>query len=302
MSSAKKIQPDNNLWPQDKEEYYQTLTARNFHFISPETQRKLRNIRILVAGCGSTGGACTESLARLGVENFILADNGEYELTNLNRQHAFIENIGQNKAQFHADNLKSINPFINVKCFQEGISLKNIDESVGWSDIIIDAIDVTSASGIAMKLHLHEKAKQEHKAVLTALDIGFRQWGRSYDYRNEDLEIFDGAYEKAKAAKHPLKVLFSIVPLSAVPTHSLTLVEDLLSKDNVSASQLGCTSDLLSAIIVPVIIQFVESGELVEGWNIDLNQFAKSRKERLQQYFQGLLSRRKARKLLATTL
>jgi hypothetical protein len=265
-------------------------------------QLDLKNIKILVAGCGSTGGACIEALARVGVENFILADNGEFELTNLNRQHAFKENIGQNKAQFHADNLIGINPFINVKYFKEGISFANIEESTKWSNVIIDAIDVTSSSGIEMKLYLHEKAKKERKPVLTALDIGFCQWGRSYDYRNENLEIFDGSYAKAKAAKHPLKALFSVVPLSVVPSHSLALIEDLLSKDNISASQMGCTSDLLSAIIVPVIIQFVESGYLVEGWKIDLNQFAKSRKERVQQYFRGIYSYYKIKKLLASTL
>jgi len=238
----------------------------------------------------------------LGVENFILADNGTYELNNLNRQHAFKENIGDNKAEFHAENLRGINPYCNIKCFPEGISRENVQESVAWADLIIDAVDVTSSAGIEMKLHLHEVTKAAHKPVLTALDIGFRQWGKSYDYRNESLEIFGGAYHKAKAAKHPLKVLFSIVPLSAVPAHSLKLIEDLLTRTDISASQLGCASDLLSAIIVPVVVQFVESGDLAEGWNIDLNYLAKARKHRLQQFMHGLFYRRKVRKLLAKTL
>ncbi|MGZ3743698.1 MAG: ThiF family adenylyltransferase [Pseudobdellovibrionaceae bacterium] len=301
MNTAEKLK-GQQAWSMDREEYYRTLTARNFYFISASTQQQLRKVKILIAGCGSTGGACIEALARVGVENFILADNGEFELTNLNRQHAFKENIGQNKAQFHADNLLGINPFLNVKCFPEGISRENIEEITRWSDIIIDAIDVTSSSGIQMKLALHEEAKKERKPVLTGLDIGFCQWGRSYDYRNEDLQIFDGSYEKAKKAKHPLKILFSIVPLSVVPSHCLSLLEDLLCKENVSASQLGCTSDLLSAIIVPVILQFAETGRLVEGWQIDLNQFAKSRLERLQQYLRGMTSYYKVKRILSSTL
>lgn len=301
VSSVKKIFSDQSLWPVDPEEYYKTLTSRNHHFVSPETQKKLRQVKVFVAGCGSTGGACIESLARIGVENFILADNGEYELTNLNRQHAFKENIGDNKAQFHAECLKNINPNINVKFYREGVSMDNIDSSVEWADIIIDAIDVTSASGIAMKLTLHEYAQAAHKPVLTALDIGFRQWGRTYDYRQRGLDILDGTYEKAKAAKHPLKILFSIVPLSAVPAHSLNLVQDLFEKKDISASQLGCTSDLLSAIIVPVMIQFVETGRVVRGWNIDLNSFSKPFGERVKQYFKGIKARKHIRKLLSTT-
>lgn len=302
MSLLKRLSIDPIRWPTDREEYYQNLTARNGHFISSSTQKRLRRIKIFIAGCGSTGGACIESLARVGVENFILADNGEYELTNLNRQHAFKENIGQNKAQFHAENLQGINPFTNVKYFMEGLSPENSEESIHWADIVLDAIDVTSVSGIQMKLHLHEKCKQAQKAVLTALDIGYCQWGRTYDYRNPQVEIFDGAYEMAKASKHPLKVLFSIVPLAVVPAHSLKLLEDLLTKENVSASQLGCTSDLLSAIIVPVIVQFAESGKLATGWNIDLNHFAKPLSQRVQEQIEAIALRRKVKKLLAMTL
>lgn len=302
MGAARKISNHQSVWPEDKDEYYRNLTTRNFHFISPETQIKLRNLKVLVAGCGSTGGACVEALARAGVENFILADNGEYELNNLNRQHAFKENIGENKAKFHADNLLGINPHSKVRYFTEGLTPENIEACVTWADIIIDAIDVTSAAGIRMKLQLHESAQPARKAVLTALDIGFRQWGRAYDYRNGKLEVLAGAFQRAKAAQHPLKVLFSIVPLKAVPAHSLKLVEDLLTRNDVSASQLGCASDLLSAVIVPVMIRFVESGEVVEGWQIDLNELAKPLGVRIQETLRGIQSRRKVKKLLAQVL
>lgn len=301
MSSVKKIHAEQGAWPMDHEEYYKTLTSRNFHFVSSETQKKLRQVKVFVAGCGSTGGACIEALARIGVEHFILADNGEYELTNLNRQHAFKENIGDNKAQFHAECLKGINPHLNVKFYREGVTMENVDSSIAWADIVIDAIDVTSASGIAMKLVLHERAHRDHKPVLTALDIGFRQWGRTYDYRYEQLDVLGGDYAAAKSAKHPLKVLFSIVPLSVVPAHSLNLVCDLLEKKDISASQLGCTSDLLSAIIVPVMIQFAETGRVVEGWNIDLNTLSKPFGARVKQYFESISVRRKTKRLLAET-
>lgn len=301
MNSVKRTSLEQSAWPMDHDEYYKALTSRNYHFVSPETQQKLRGLKVFIAGCGSTGGACIEPLARLGVENFILADNGEYELTNLNRQHAFKENIGINKAQFHAECLKGINPFINVKFYREGVSMENIEASTQWADIIIDAIDVTSSSGIAMKLKLHERAHKDHKPVLTALDIGFRQWGRTYDYRDAGLAVLDGAHEAAKTAQHPLKVLFSIVPLSVVPAHSLELICDLLEKKDISASQLGCASDMLSAIIVPVMIQFVETGRVVDGWNLDLNTLSKPFKARIKQYLQAFPVRRKAKRLLANT-
>ena len=63
---------------------YDEFTSRNRGFVLPESQQRLRAATVLVAGCGSTGGAVVEPLTRLGVEAFVLADNGTYELNNLN--------------------------------------------------------------------------------------------------------------------------------------------------------------------------------------------------------------------------
>ena len=72
----------------DQATFYAELTARNFHFVSSDLQKQMAQVKVLIAGCGSTGGACIEALARAGVQHFALADNGHYELNNLNRQHA----------------------------------------------------------------------------------------------------------------------------------------------------------------------------------------------------------------------
>ncbi|HUP57966.1 MAG TPA: ThiF family adenylyltransferase [Bdellovibrionota bacterium] len=261
--------------------------SRNRHFVPEATQRSLRRLNMLVAGCGSTGGACTQSLVRLGLERFKLADNGSYELTNLNRQHAFIENIGQNKAEFHASKMRQINPFIEVESHPGGISPENVSALVEWADLIMDAVDVTSPEGMKMKLLLHETAHARRKPVLTALDLGFCQWGRSYDYRSGKLAPLGGALETARRAKHPLKALFSIVPLSAVPAHSLQLIEDLMKHPERPASQMGGTSDLLAGIIGPTLIRFAATGELVPGWNINLENLALPLSTRLKLLFQA---------------
>ncbi|MFC7511740.1 HesA/MoeB/ThiF family protein [Streptomyces thermocarboxydus] len=73
-------------------------------------QERLRNATVLVAGCGSTGGAVVEPLARLGTGRFVLAEPGEYELNNLNRQSATHKDIGRNKAEVAAERIRSVNP------------------------------------------------------------------------------------------------------------------------------------------------------------------------------------------------
>ncbi len=289
-----------SMYPTDRDQYYKQLTTRNHHFVSSEVQTKIRKLKVFVAGCGSTGGACIESLARLGVENFILADNGLYELNNLNRQHAFIENLGENKAEFHAKNLRGINPYASIRVHPEGVSHQNVKECCAWADIIIDAVDVTSRTGIQMKLTLHEEAKAQRKPVFTALDIGFCQWGQSFDYRKSELPTYGGKLEAARRAKHPMKALFSVVPLSAVPPHALQLIKDLLLNEDVPASQLGATSDLLSSIIVAAVIRFADSQEVVGGWNINLEYMAMPWNKRLATWYRGVRLRREVKQLLKT--
>jgi hypothetical protein len=59
------------------------------------------------------------------------------------------------------------------------------------------------------------------------------------------------------------------------------------------ASQLGCASDLLSAIIVPVVIRYVETGELPWGWNLDLESMAFSWARRVELRLRAIPLRRK---------
>ena len=287
--------------PTTASEYYAELTTRNRHFVRAETQARLTHLKMLVAGCGSTGGACTESLARVGVCHFTLADNGAYELNNLNRQHAFIKDLGRNKALVHAEHLRAVNPNVNLTVFEDGVTRENVKSLVRSGDIIMDAVDVTTYSGIQMKIALHEEAHRQQKPVFTALDLGFCQWGKSYDYRNPRLHPLNGRAEIAKSAKHPMKALFLCVPISAIPAHVLPLVIELLERDDVSASQVGCTSDLLAAIIVPSVIRFVETGELVSGWNVNLENLAYSWHTRITLWREGLRLRRKLARLLAAT-
>lgn len=254
----------------DEAAFYRELTSRNFHFVSAETQRRLAGLDILVAGCGSTGGACIESLARVGVKTFRLADNGDYEVTNLNRQHFRLDSVGKNKAVFHSEEVKAINPFAKTTVFPTGITPENLDAAISGVDFVMDGVDVTSTAGMAMKIRLHEECARRRLPVFSALDLGYRQWGYSFDYRKPGLVPLEGRAAVARAKSHPISALFTIYPLDSVPDHALTLIDDLLEKRKDFASQLGATSDLLSSIIVAATIRFVETGELVPGWSIDL--------------------------------
>src|SRR5947209_3868414 len=82
-----------------RDEFYAQFVTRNRGLITEEEQERLRTANILVAGCGSVGGAAVEPLIRLGAENLILAEPGEYDLPNINRQSVRLQDIGRNKAE-----------------------------------------------------------------------------------------------------------------------------------------------------------------------------------------------------------
>ncbi|MBC3840829.1 hypothetical protein GXW82_12685 [Streptacidiphilus sp. 4-A2] len=104
------------------------MTRRNLGIISRHQQQALRRATVLVAGCGSIGGAAVQPLARLGVQRFLLAEPGSYELNNLNRQQAGVQDIGRNKAEVAADHVLEINPEAEVRVFADGVTADCVDE------------------------------------------------------------------------------------------------------------------------------------------------------------------------------
>ena len=80
------------------DEFYKELTTRNGPLVTPEEQERIRTATILVAGCGSVGGAAIEPLIRLGCEHLILAEPDGYDVANMNRQSCRLQDVGKNKA------------------------------------------------------------------------------------------------------------------------------------------------------------------------------------------------------------
>ncbi len=156
-------------------DHYREMTRRNQPSLSREDQGALRAVRVLVAGCGSIGGAPVVPLVRLGVERFVLCEPGDYELNNLNRQAADMGDIGRNKAEVQADRARAINPEVEALVEPDGVTEDNVDWLVGTTDVIIDGVDVTEPAGIAAKRALHDEAWRQRRLVISGLDLGGTQ-------------------------------------------------------------------------------------------------------------------------------
>ena len=201
--------------------FYDQLTTRNRGFIAEGTQADLRRATILVAGCGSTGGAAVEPLVRLGAERFLLAEPGTYELNNLNRQNAFLDEIGLNKAEVCRRRVLGVNPAALAEVHAEGITGRNVRGLVSRARVVIDGVDVTEMAGWRAKYQLHEAAAALGIPVITGWDMAGTQYVRFYDYQPGD-EPFDGAIRRDDLERASTwELMRAAVPLRFVPVEML---------------------------------------------------------------------------------
>lgn len=121
---------------------YKNAFSRNIGWISPLEQEKISKVKISIAGMGGVGGQYLISLARMGFQNFKIADFDEFEEHNFNRQYgALVSNIDKKKSDVMMSIAKDINPNINIEEYIEGVNDNNIDDFLNDSDIYIDGLD-----------------------------------------------------------------------------------------------------------------------------------------------------------------
>jgi hypothetical protein len=237
---------------------YDELTSRNRGFVPPESQQRLRTAIVLVAGCGSTGGAVVEPLTRLGVQAFLLADNGSYELNNLNRQSATREDIGRNKAEACARRVAEINPQAFTRVETDGIQPGTVTAMVAACDVVVDGVDVTEPAGWRAKYALHEAAAALGRPVISGYDMAGTQYVRFHDYRRGGAP-FDGAVTAAQVASGSTwRLLRQVVPLRVVPVEMLESARAAVATGEESVSQLVYTSMLFGALASRMVVDVLD--------------------------------------------
>lgn len=253
-------------------EFYAELTSRNAGVVDPVSQRVLREATILVAGCGSIGGAAIEPLARLGVCNFLLADPGEYELNNLNRQNATTNDIGRNKAEVAAERVRAINPYADVRVFDEGVTAEGADELTATCDVVVDGVDVTTKSGLGAKVVLNERAAARRLPLFTGWDMAGAQYLRYYDYRRIRAP-FDGRLTAADLDRLSLwEILPRVVPIRYVPVEMLMIARANVDNPGFSFPQLVYAANLFGALAAHLVVQLLTGQPVREHIYVDLHQ------------------------------
>jgi molybdopterin/thiamine biosynthesis adenylyltransferase len=121
---------------------YKAAFSRNLGWVTPSEQESLRTKRAAIAGLGGVGGLHAMTLARLGVGRLNLAEFDVFEMANFNRQiGASMSALGQPKIDVLARMARDINPDIELRLFNDGVSAENHGEFLAGTDVYVDGLD-----------------------------------------------------------------------------------------------------------------------------------------------------------------
>ena len=142
--------------------------SRTELLIGKEGTEKLQKAKVAIFGIGGVGSFVVEGIARAGVGNFILVDNDDICLTNLNRQIiATHKTLGMSKVEVAKQRILDINPNAKIEIRKEFFTKESeefIDKTV---DYIIDCIDTVSS-----KIELVLRAKKLDIPIISSMGTG----------------------------------------------------------------------------------------------------------------------------------
>lgn len=189
-----------------------------------EIKAKLKNYTVGIAGAGGLGSNCAVALARVGVGTIIISDFDIVFETNLNRQYFFQDQIGLKKVDALKQNIKRINPEINIIDNYIKLNENNIVEIYKDCDIIVEAFDLAE-----MKQMLIETCLSELPEKPIVLGLGMAGWGQNniIKYRqSENLHICGDEITEIADDNPPLAPRVGMV----ANMQANTVLEILLSK------------------------------------------------------------------------
>ena len=116
--------------------------------LTAEQSQRLQTAKVAIVGLGGLGSNVALWLARLGVGQLLLYDFDKVELSNLNRQYYFLEDVGQYKATALLGHLKAVNPYGNYHSRVVRLTEENLPELLSEAHIVCEALDKPEAKAL----------------------------------------------------------------------------------------------------------------------------------------------------------
>lgn len=153
----------------DRDDYFEVVTNRNHDKITAAEQELLRTKRIGILGL-SVGAEAAVTVAQEHLCGaVVLADFDRFDLSNLNRVHAGVDEIGLPKTTIAARRIARIDPYMTVTVFEEGVTAANVATFLDGLDLLIEECDGLS---IKHEVRLHARARGVN-VVYAADERGF---------------------------------------------------------------------------------------------------------------------------------
>ncbi len=151
--------------------YNEEAFSRSLGFLDAQDMDTLVRSRVAIPGLGGVGGVHVITLARSGVGRFNLADLDNYEPANMNRQFgARVQNFGRSKLDVMVEEALSVNPFLDIKTFPNGVTNDNLDAFLDGVDVVLDGLDFFVFD---VRRKLFKRAYELDIPVITAGPLGF---------------------------------------------------------------------------------------------------------------------------------
>ena len=233
------------------------LFARNWAFIPPSLQQRLKQCRLLLAGTG-LGSVVAEVAIRTGFSELIIADGDQVELTNLNRQAFTQADLACNKAEALARHLLTINPELRLEVHPHFLDDASLPELMDRCDMVINTIDFDHPAFLTC----NRLAQQANKPVLFPLNLGWGGGCFAFTRQSCSLEQMLDLDPAQPLTLHEIKQrLINHIGQQHHPAYLQPLVQQLLHADERAWAhdpQLAVGAQLSAALVVTAAVALLQ--------------------------------------------
>lgn len=142
--------------------------SRTEMLIGKDAIGKLKNAKVAVFGIGGVGSYVVEALARAGVGKFLLVDNDDVSITNINRQIIATEKTtGRKKVEVAKERIQEINGEAEVEILDEFFMPESPEIINNSIDYIVDCVDTVTA-----KIELAVRAERLAIPIISSMGTG----------------------------------------------------------------------------------------------------------------------------------
>ncbi|PIQ73357.1 hypothetical protein COV58_02995, partial [Candidatus Roizmanbacteria bacterium CG11_big_fil_rev_8_21_14_0_20_36_8] len=252
-----------------EKEYNILRTARNKNIITEKEQSKYHQGTFGIIGMSIGSAMLSSIVSTCGPKNIKIADDDTIEVSNLNRMHATILDVGLPKTTVAAQRSWEVDPFLNIDPFKT-INKENLRaflENDQKLDAIVDAMD-----SLAMKVTLRRICRELKIPVLMATSNGDNSIidVERYDI-DENTKIFGGRIEEGELMNMETFTQKEWVAKAVKIVDKSILVDRLLEsipkigKTLSGVPQLATTVNMSGAAISFIIRKILTGDKIISG-------------------------------------